>query len=217
MSVQIITQPNALVVEIRVGRQVVRLDFSKQRHYYPNLDGAKAKPQNSILYRALSIGNLVTELTELGGRVAARMEAPKGRSRRQAVASSKLHDDYRLLRGRTWRVDNVAMDPDRPPNHCYPIAGPQVWDRVSQSEFAAAAALRRLEVELEARHVRDSVSNKWRSMQHMSPGQQNGNSLFRALSGARTHMRNQNLPTRKNLATVSGCGRLLHDLVATLP
>lgn len=237
----IVGSSNAL--QLRVNAQTtggmsitVQCDFSLQRHYYPSLDGAQAKLQNSILYAAVSMGQLEIDLHHLGQFLEHRVTiagttspsigaqfAAAGRAwmlganvQEAAAAGDRfqLHDDYVLQSGRTWRVDNVSLNRQHAPNHCYPIAGPQLWANVSQAEFAAAAALRWLEREMETRGVREPLSKKWNSMRHMSPAEQNASSLFRAISGARTHMRQGNIAphARDMLGRVSGRADLLSEL-----
>lgn len=227
MPVQIIPSPNATTLVV----SGVRVDFSLQRHYYPFLDGAQAKPQNSILYATVSNIQVQADLRSLGDLIEQRMLSPNisnlaagaararlmGAGVKEAAAKAmqaQLHDDYRVQSGRTWRVDNVAMNRLGAPNHCYPIAGLNLWTNVSQTEFAAAAALRWLERELEMKGVRDTLSKKWNSMLHMSNAEQNINSLFRAISGARTHTRQGNLSGNAidMLGQVSGRADLLKEL-----
>jgi hypothetical protein len=218
----------------------VALDLSLKRHAYKFLEGAQAKIQNSILYGSLDQLEIEKDLHHVGGQLEARMGAtgavaPSWQSQlvaagralmtqggginvRRAVEEAAATDptslfgDYQVLGGRTYRVDNVAIDRLRAPNHCYPIAGPSLWSNVSQTSFAAAAALRRLDLAFEG--VRGSLADKWRSMKHLSAEQQRDNELWTAMTGARTQVRMMAAPDHNLLSLVSGRGDLIKALFA---
>lgn len=123
-----------------------------------------------------------------------------------------LHGDYTVASGRTYRVDNVAMNPTQAPNHCYPIAGPNLWANVSQATFAAAAAVCRLQNAMVT--VRDDLPKKWKSLSSMPPSERVNNALFNAISGARTHFNGLPGGDKSILGVVSGQSNLLRSLAS---
>lgn len=218
----------------------IRLDMSAKRHSYNSLEGAQAKVVNSVLYHSVRAADIEADLYNLGGQLEDRigitgavrpswqsqlvsagraiMAQGGGINVHQAIADAEANDptilfgDYQVHGGRTYRVDNVAIRRLDPPNHCYPIAGPSLWSNVSQTDFAAIAALRRLEVAMVG--MRGTLADKWRSMQHMDANGRQGNELWAAMTGARTQVRMVGDEVKNRLTIVSGRGDLVKALAA---
>lgn len=209
MPVSLTGSRNAKKVHISIGSsRSILLDFSLQRHYYPNLDDSQAKPMNSIIYYSVAEDAIEEQLKDLGTFIEAKIKS-LGAGGDLATANGDYNLGSSLM---TWRVDNVSLDATRPPNHCYPISGANLWANVSQKEFAATAAIRSLEVAMTG--IRDSVSKKWKSLQHLPPSERNANPIYTAISGARTHLRQGNIQSSavSRIGIVSGRPDLLKEI-----
>lgn len=220
----------------------LNLDCSLQRHSYLFLDGANAKPMNSILHYVVQPADVLNDLRSIGQLLAAKLtqiaaltplqlqvEAAAAMRSRAATATvsiaqanrdplgtvigHRLFGDYSATSGRVYRVDNVAMDPARPPNHCYPIAGPFCWAGVTQPVFAAAAGLRRLQVEMQRYPGNETpgwLAKKWASLQYGG----RDTDIFRAISGPRVALAGLTTAEQAELAAASGVGWLIAQAIA---
>ncbi len=218
------------------------LDCSLSRHAYQHIDGANAKPLNSILFFSMGAVDVLTDLASIGTELVTRLDgllrqAPLQRdiiaagmiralggpgaaafggaapNRLDVILGGTLFGDYTATSGRTYRVDNTGMNPTRRPNHCYPIAGPELWAAVSQTAFAAAAALRRLELDMRRypKHEKPGfIAEKWKSLQYAGAG----NATFGAISGARTQIRAASALEQTKLGEVSNVPWLIEQVVA---
>lgn len=228
-----------LAVSAPLVPMVLRLDCSLQRHSYLYLDGASAKVVNSILHFDILAVAVAADLESVGKQLKVKLEAllrlPS--NQRDAFGNQVLQDagglaqnangnlleaaiggtlfgDYTADSKRVYRVDNVAINRTRPPNHCYPISGPDLWANVSQTAFAAAATLRRLQLEMRRYPGNEKpgwLAEKWKSLQYVGPAA--GNTTYAAISGARTQIKAASEIEQAKLIEVSNVGWLVKQVI----
>jgi hypothetical protein len=117
-----------------------------------------------------------------------------------AVATN-MFGDYTVRSGRTYRVDNTAIDFMNAANHCYPIAGPGLWAGMDQTTFAGASSFRRLEQVVASKQGK-SAHEIWRSLEN-DPTSRN-TPIYGAFTGARTQYQAMSAATRALLVAASG-------------
>ena len=135
--------PTAMIntneIYLNVGTPgVLQLKMSLQRHHYCYCHDADALQINSLLYSSVTEQNAITDVLEVG----AQMERLLNSNHRPHALFGV---QFRCLSGRTYLVDNSALNPNGFPNHFFPTSGTSVWGRMTQKEYIAARAIRRVE------------------------------------------------------------------------
>lgn len=197
----------------------LRLDFSLQRHHYRYTDTGHSEAMNSLFHADVTTDAIRAEMVEIGQQLQARaaqtqqqattlaqaaMEAARkaGGSPAAPVGAANmvrgawqpptaLWDDFRVRSGRVYRVDATNQQARTTHvNHLYVISGMKVWGGVTQQGWLAAQALRRVEMEADARGVRpEQLPAKFDSMRKDPTQSVQNNTLFKQLDAARTTFR----------------------------
>ncbi|RYG91544.1 hypothetical protein EU803_10680 [Loktanella sp. IMCC34160] len=213
---------------------ILNLDMSLQRHCYRNLEQAQAKPANSVLLNSVSDQDIDTDLRGLGQQVETRM-AGGGQPFRPTLAEqlagvrrgmdagtgitgsvnameaaipTTVFGDYVVASGRTYRVDNTAINFLAPANHCYPIAGPGLWGNIDLTTFAGIVSFRRLELALAGK--RGTPWENWERLSRDPGGRYNP--LHGHFTGAATNFGRLPQPTRQKIIQAAGNSRFHNDI-----
>lgn len=220
---------------------VLTLDMSLQRHAYRNLEQAQAKPQNSVLQNAVSDPDIETDLRGLGQQIETKL-AGHGQPARAfqpslaqqlagvrqgmvagtGIASSvnamesaiprTVFGDYLVASGRTYRVDNTAINFMAAANHCYPIAGPGLWANIDQMTFAGIVSFRRLELGLAGK--RGTPWDNWERLSRDPGGR--FNPLHGNFTGAATNFGQLPEPMRQKIIQTAGNSRFHNEIADAL-
>ena len=114
------------------------LTMSLQRHHYRFCAAADALQLNSLFYASVTDQQLTSEAVEVG----TQMDKILGKVKDVTKLYGK---EFQCKSGRAYLVDNSALNPTAGLNHFFVIKGPSVWDKMSQAEYIAACAIRRVE------------------------------------------------------------------------
>ena len=224
----------------------LRLDFSLQRHHYRYTDTGHSEAMNSLFHADVTTDAIRAEMLEIGRQLQTRAAQAQQQAGTLALAAMEaaqkaggapsapvgpanvvrgawqpptaLWGDFRVQSGRVYRVDATNQQARTTQvNHLYVISGMKVWGGVSQQGWLAAQAVRRVEMEVEARGVRpEQLAAKFDSMQKDPSQTVQNNTLFQQLSAARTTFRaGAELETLKlvsgNAALVIALGRIANS------
>ncbi|MFI6642622.1 hypothetical protein [Streptomyces sp. NPDC050504] len=138
------------VVNVRVeGTTPLQIGMSLQRHSYRHCATATvAAVTNSLLHASVDDATITAEAVEVGEQIEKILAKPK--SGWQALFGKSLV----VRSGRTYLVDNSALNPNGSPNHFFVTGGDGVWAGVSQADYIAARDVRRLEEAISTRRER---------------------------------------------------------------
>jgi hypothetical protein len=190
----------------------LRLDFSLQRHHYLHTAAGRSEAMNSLFFATVTPKEIEGEMTEIGLLLQNRAQGVQAQAAILANAAfaaaaaaggnpagprgidnqmpglwqppPALWDDYKVQSGRMYRVDATNQQARTTQvNHLFVILGPSVWGGVSQQNWLAAQAIRR--VELAGAPVAQLIS-KFRSMRNDPRVNVMNNHLFARLDAART-------------------------------
>lgn len=131
-----------LVVNSKQG--ALNLDMSLQRHHYRYCANAGALQLNSLLYASVTDQEALADATEVG----TQMERLLNNDHRPQVLFGV---QFKCKSGRVYLVDNTALNPKGFPNHFFPTSGTALWAQMSQNNFVAACAIRRVEEAINSR------------------------------------------------------------------
>lgn len=129
---------NVVQLTVQALKGTLKLDLSLQRHHYRYCGTGNAIAKNSLLYFSVTDANVLADVVQVGKQ----MERLLKKNFRPQVLFGV---QFRGNNSRRYLVDNTALNPKQFPNHFFPTSGPLVWGKMSQREFAAASAIRRVE------------------------------------------------------------------------
>ncbi|MFJ2740637.1 hypothetical protein ACIO3O_13310 [Streptomyces sp. NPDC087440] len=134
------------------GSTPLRLDMSLQRHSYRHCaTSTVAGTINSLLHSNVDDATIVAEGIEVGEQVEKLLAKAKGDWK------SLFGKSLTVASGRTYLVDNSALNPNGSPNHYFVTGGEDVWAKISQADYTAARDVRRVEEAIAARRRRDDT------------------------------------------------------------
>lgn len=135
------------VVQLTVGmpRGNLVLTMSLQRHHYVYCGAGGAAPKNSLFHHNVPTVDILANVVEIGGQMERLLKknAPK----------TLFGLTFQSKDGRTYLVDNSGLNPNQDPNHFFPIGGTSLWGQMSQNDYVAASAIRRVEEAIDAKAV----------------------------------------------------------------
>jgi hypothetical protein len=140
-----------LTVDVR-GRNL-QMGMSLQRHKYDYCGSAESAPLNSLIYASVPDGDLVEDAVEVGRQI----ERVLGKAK--VPYTALFGKTFTTESRRVYLVDNKDLKPSGWPDHFFVAGGPAVWAEMSQDEFVAACALRRLEEAIAVRTARGDKRN----------------------------------------------------------
>lgn len=152
MSDAVITN-NVVNLTIAVGRGNLVLGMSLQRHHYNECGSGAAVAVNSLFYYSVDDATIIAESEEVGDKLETLIAKPRFRW------DSLFGKDLKVASGRVYLIDNSALNPNGAPNHFFIKSGDSVWSAMSQNEFAAASAIRRVDQAIAARQARGDKLN----------------------------------------------------------
>ena len=152
MSTAIITN-NVVHLTVAVGKANLILAMSLQRHHYNYCGSGAALVVNSLLYSSIDSDRVIAEAKEVGDQIEALVAKPKFKW------DSLFGKDIKVKSGRVYLIDNSALNPNGSPNHFFIKSGDAVWSAMSQDEFVAASAIRRVHQAINVRKARGDKTN----------------------------------------------------------
>jgi hypothetical protein len=188
---------NVVHLTVSTSEIILNLDMSLQRHHYRFCATGAALAKNSLLFASVSPNEVIADVIEVGKQI----ERLLNNNHRPQVLFGV---QFRSPSGRLYLVDNTALKPNGFPNHFFPTSGPSVWDEMTQNEYVAASAIRRVEQAINARAA--SERNKLLDGQQLHAMQQQAgiaNPVIAAYTAARVAL-NAVPNADANLNLVSG-------------
>jgi hypothetical protein len=145
---------NGVVVTVTVQVQKVSLtiDMSLQRHHYRFCGSGVAAVLNSLFFASVTDETVVAEGVEVGQQIENMLRAG-------AKYSALFGKQLTTKSGRTYLVDNSALDAKGWPNHFFVTGGTSVWGNMSMQQFVAASAIRRVEAAIDAKRALGDKTN----------------------------------------------------------
>ncbi|MFE2170492.1 hypothetical protein ACFXB3_36330 [Streptomyces sp. NPDC059447] len=197
---------NVVNVDVE-GTWPLRLGMSLQRHSYRHCGSSPAAVAlNSLFHASVADATILAEAVEVGEFVEGLLRKSSGRW------ADLFGKDLTVRSGRTYLVDNSALNPNGSPNHFFITGGTGVWARISQADYLAARDLRRVEDELSTRRLRgDTYDYVDPKALHAKSREEGGadNPVVRAVNAARVSLA---AGSRDHAPLIAASGRA--DLVA---
>ncbi|MFJ5547921.1 hypothetical protein [Streptomyces sp. NPDC093225] len=191
------------------GATPLTLGMSLQRHSYRHCATATVAAEvNSLLHAGIDDATVIAEAVEVG------VQVEKLLAKADGSWKALFGKTLTVGSGRTYLVDNSALNPNGSPNHFFVTGGDGVWAKVSQADYVAARDVRRVEEAIDARRGRgdtyDYLNPKKLNEKRGEPGGQ-GNPVVAAVQAARVSIA---AASADDTALIAASGR--KDLVALI-
>jgi hypothetical protein len=198
---------NGNVVNLTITSSSVTLNLvmSLQRHHYRYCGTGNGLAMNSLLYALVTDQQVLDDVREVGQA----MEGLLNNNHRPQVLFGV---EFKTRSNRVYMVDNAALNPNGLPNHFFPTKGPSLWSNMTQNEYVAASAIRRVEEAINNKNL--SERNKFldvkqvHNIRFQTGGGGAQNPVILAYVAAQTAL-GQVLNADQNLVLVSNCKEIV--------